>query len=84
MHGRLIGQRQFWRKPSVFAARSVSEGLYLTRPLANASGYEFGKSRAVQLSASVPAVNRISDQFQQPFGNMLFGSFVDGNGFSTG
>ena len=45
----LIGQRQFWRKPSVFATRSVSEGLYLTRSLAYASGYYFGKSGAVQL-----------------------------------
>ena len=40
----LIGQRQFWRKPSVFATRSVSEGLWLTRPLADASGYYLGKS----------------------------------------
>ena len=45
----LIGQRQFWRKPSVFATRSVSEGLYLTRSLAYASGYYFGKSGDVQL-----------------------------------
>ena len=45
----LVGQRQFWRKPSVFATRSVSEGLYLTRSLAYASGYYFGKSGAVQL-----------------------------------
>ena len=34
----LIGQRQFWRKLSVFAARSVSEGLCVTRSLAYASG----------------------------------------------
>ena len=46
----LVGQRQFWRKPSVFATRSVSEGLYLTRSLAYASGYYFGKSGDVQLA----------------------------------
>gem|GEM_PF-7098303 len=39
----LIGQRQFLRKPSVFATRSVSEGLYLTCSLADASCYYFGK-----------------------------------------
>ena len=38
----LIGQRHFWWKPSIFVARSVSEGLYLTRSLAYASGYYFG------------------------------------------
>ncbi len=47
--GLLVGHRQFWRKPSVFAARSVSEGLYITRSLAYASGYYFGKIGAVQL-----------------------------------
>ena len=47
----LVGQRQFWRKPSVFATRSVSEGLYLTRSLAYASGYYFEKSGAVQLGS---------------------------------
>ena len=45
----IVGQRQSWWKPSVFATRSVSEGLYLTRPLAYASGYYFGKSGAVQI-----------------------------------
>jgi len=45
-----IGQRQFLWKPSVFATRSVSEGLYLTRSLAYASGYDFGKSGDVRLS----------------------------------
>jgi len=46
---RLIGQRRFWWKPIVFATRSVSEGLYLTRSLAYASDYYFGNSGAVQL-----------------------------------
>gem|GEM_PF-2207859 len=46
---RLIGQRQFWRKPSVIATRSVSEGLCLTRSLAYTSGYYSGKSGDVEL-----------------------------------
>ncbi len=46
----LIGQRQFWRKPSFFLTRSVSDGLCLTLSLAYASGYYFGKSDAVQRS----------------------------------
>jgi len=45
----LIGQSQFWWKPSVFATRSVSERLYVTRSLAYASGYYFGKIGAVKL-----------------------------------
>jgi len=44
----LIAHRQFWWKPNVFSTSSVSEGLYLTRSLAYASGYYFGKSAAVQ------------------------------------
>ena len=39
-----VGPRRFSRKPSVFAARSVSEGLCLTRSLADASGYYFGSN----------------------------------------
>ena len=39
----LIGQREIWRKPSVIATRSVSEGLCLTRSFAYASGYYFEK-----------------------------------------
>jgi len=43
----LVGQRQFWRKPSVFATRSGSEGLSPTRSLAYASGYYFRKKVAL-------------------------------------
>ena len=54
----LIGQRQFWRKPSVFVTRSVSEGLCLTRSLAYASGYYCGKSGAVQRN-SLRSLNKM-------------------------
>ncbi len=40
----LVGQHQFWRKPSVFATRGVSEGFCLTRSLAYAWGYYFKRT----------------------------------------
>ena len=63
----LIGQRQFWRKPSVFATRSVSEGLYLTRSLAYASGYYFEKSGAVQLTTYSVADGAPEGSYQLSF-----------------
>ena len=47
----LAGQRQVLRNSRVFAARSISEGLHLTRSLAYASGYNALQSDAVQLGA---------------------------------
>ena len=71
----LVGQRHFWRKPSVFATRSVSEGLYLTRSLAYASGYYFEKTGAVQLETTLSGrsyVRMLKDMQQQGYRVVLF------------